>query len=334
MNEITREAHEKYIATHPPYITIYPTDHCSHHCWYCCSHEGNRNPVKSVIDEMGWHSFINRILKLSNGIPCEYRISGGEPLEHPATLLIIERLLENGHTVCLGTNGVHIEHLQRLQGKIKFETSFHLGQYLKEPTRGRADDWIDVYLPQMLNHASGIGIVIPMTLDVLYHPDTESYLDRIEEKLKPYNFPSHAFSFTELYGNFNGRTMPRDYTEADRNRIVELIHKYLDPEYKRTIDELSTINKSLKLKGVPCYYMSRMLQINSIGDVIVCGAGLPDKKMGNIKSDTLNVKITDEPQPCEFESCGCPPMAYSACLEPHGMTFEDYNKIGNENPGN
>jgi len=337
---ITPERHEEYISHNLPYICIYPTRFCSHRCWYCCSGDSFTYPKESVIDEIGVDAFISRILALSNGVKCEYRPSGGEPLEHPATPKIVEALLNAGHNVCLGTNGVHIARImdavQRTGKKVDFEVSFHLGQYLTEKGGKRLKFYMEKVVGSILKIGKRCSFIVPTTPNVLHSEETEKYFDQIVDmalsmglKLSPDDV---CFSLSEFGGTFEGKTYPRDYSVADRERITYLMKKYINPDYNfEEISALSNINRSMDLKGVLCYYMTGVIQVSNNGDIFVCGSGDHSMIIGNIKDDKLKsgVGASDQPAPCAFNSCRCASMGLNGCLKPNGLTFADYDKLEN-----
>lgn len=340
---ITQERHEDYVRENLPYISIYPTRYCSHNCWYCCSGKSYNYPKKSIIDELGVDLYISRILSLSNGVRCEYRPSGGEPLEHPATPKIIEALLNAGHNVCLGTNGVHIDRIiDTVNGtgkKIDFEVSFHIGQYLREKDGKRLKFYMENVVENVLKIGKRCTFIVPIPPEVLHSEETEKYFDQIVEMATAYgaNLPdyhfglySKVFSLSEFGGEYNGKTYPRDYSVADRERITYLMRKYVNPDYAfDEISALSSINRSMDLKGINCYYMTGVIQVSNNGDIFVCGSGDHSMIIGNIRDANISSKVgaSNNPAPCAFKKCCCASMGLNGCLKPHGLTFADYDKL-------
>lgn len=287
----------------------------------------------SIIDAMGVGAYIKAVLSLAGGKRVEYRFSGGEPLQHKSTPYIIDKLIEAGHEICLGTNGVHIKTivpvLEKHGKKVRYEASFHLGQYLLKESR--AESYLKTTLPTMLKHCREMELVIPLTPLLLSFSETHSYMEKAAEIINSYGFNSRdVFNLTELGGVFDGRNFPAEYTQEEKDAIAELHNLYGRENFNTAeIESEIKLNRSLKLATVPCFNMTRLFQVGDDGRVWVCGAGSPENVLGNLQDKDIasKVVISDEPKPCGFLKCLCPYLALKDCLKPRGMDFTMYNEL-------
>jgi hypothetical protein len=329
----TAEKNKSYTDWRLPNITLYPTRFCSHGCWYCCSEASKVTERLSIVDEMGVDSYINAVLSLAGDKKVEYRFSGGEPLQHKDTPYIIEKLIKAGHEICLGTNGVHIKTvapvLEKHKKKVRYEASFHLGQYLLKESR--AESYLKTSLPTMLKHCREMELVIPLTPLLLSSNHTHLYLSRAAEIINSYGFNSRdVFNLTELGGVFEGRNFPAEYTQEEKDAIAELHNLYGKENFNTAEVESETkLNRKLKLATVPCFNMTRLFQVGDDGRIWVCGAGVPENVVGNLQDPDIasKIDIRDTPKPCGFLECVCPYLALKDCLNPRGMDFTSYNEL-------
>lgn len=332
----TPEKNKEYTDWRLPNITLYPTRFCNHGCWYCCSSAHLITEKRSVVDEMGVDAYIEAVLSLAGDRKVEYRFSGGEPLQHKDTPYIIDKLIEAGHEICLGTNGVHIRTvapiLEKHGKKVRYEASFHLGQYLLKESR--AESYLKNHLPTMLKHCREMELVVPLTPLLLSSHHTHIFMSRAAKIIDSYGFNSRdVFNLTELGGIFEGRNFPADYTQEEKDAIAELHTLYGKEGFNLAEVESETkLNRKLDLATVPCFNMTRLFQVGDDGRIWVCGAGIPEHIIGNIKDPDIasKVDIRDTPKACGFLECVCPYLALKDCLKPRGMDFTSYKAIASK----
>jgi hypothetical protein len=286
---------------------------------------------------MGVDAYIAKVLALSGGKLCTYRISGGEPMEHPAFYQILLSILKAGHDVDIVSNLLYGEdvlqpELLQYRAQINFEISYHLGQYLLDADSEREAKWWSSYR-LACKHGKSIRPITPMTAAVLAS-DCESRFDELYTCAKNAGCECEM-NIMELYAFTNEGEYPKAYTKEQRDRLWQLRTKYYkEKPTRQSIDTITEINRALFLKGMPCFYMSRLMYVLADGRVIICGSGRPDIEEQHITGAFNRAKISDYPEPCAFETCNCVSKGELACLNPHGISYEKYLEyLNNEERG-
>jgi organic radical activating enzyme len=333
---LTEEKRLEFINKYKPFVCVNITAKCTHRCWYCVSGAPVTAPLKSIVDEMGADKYIEKILILSGGKLCTYRISGGEPMEHPAFYQILIALLRAGHDVDIVSNLLYGEdvlkdELFQYRNQINFEISYHLGQYLLDKDGEREDKWWRSYT-LACKYGHSIRPITPMTAAIL-SSDCEVKFDRIYKYAKSHDCKCEM-NIMELYASTNEGEYPKAYTKEQRDRLWQLRTRYYeDKPTRESIDTITEINRVLFLRGLKCFYMNRLIYVLADGRIIICGSGRPDITEQHITAPFSNAKISDYPEPCAFETCNCVSKGEIACLNPHGITYEKYLEYINKEEG-
>jgi hypothetical protein len=339
---ITEERNKKYCYQKIPMIGLSLTPFCSHKCWYCISGKPYKASYKSIIDKIGIKEYIKKILFLAGDSKVEYRLSGGEPTEHWAFGEVTSALLNSGHTVVIQTNGTNAQIIENTLSKydkeiinmVSYEISFHLGSYLRDKNNINLNKYLNIYFEKIISRCGKFGVVVPLTPNILSCINTEQYFDILKNIAFKYNFindptiPKTIFSLTELYGKFNNKKYPKEYSQEEKEKIVYLKQKYQDINFTiNEINELGSIDRILKLKDMPCYYMNQFLRISYDGKINLCGSGHPRDKNNYKITDKILPKVEIKATPCCFDTCNCISMGTCACLNPNGISYKDYLKF-------
>jgi hypothetical protein len=323
---ITEDNRLNFLQTYKPFVCLNITSRCTHNCWYCISGRPVTAPLKSVVDEIGPDMYVKRILDLAGGKVCTYRISGGEPMEHPAFYQILLGILSAGHDVDIVSNLLYFERivtdkLKPYRKQINFEISYHLGEYMLDDSPDREKAWFRSY-QLACQYGHSIRPITPMTPKLL-ESDCESKFDVLEEIAQESGCEYNP-NIMELYATVDDKTYPRDYTTEQRDRLFELRCKYYKTKPTReSVDTISEVNRRLYLCGLTCFYMNRLVYVFADGHIEICGSGIPSQYVGDVKRDII-FKMSDTPEPCSFDACTCVSKGISACLEPHRITPEKY----------
>lgn len=322
---ITEESRATYLESNKPYISLFLTAHCSHNCWFCLSGKPSNAELDSIIDNIGVDKYIEIVLHLAGSKKATYILTGGEPTEHRSFEQILKTLLLKGHDVLLQTNGSDVSKVKKVMEEIGseyyehlgWEMSFHLAQYMKEASPSkRMEKWMANFR-DVVNNSRDVSVIVVATPDLLKSDDAESVLDALTATRG-----GGCVRIQELYGNFEGLSYPTAYTLIERERLNFLADKYKHL-MKNKIDSLAQVNRVLYLKGMPCFYMTRLRAVSTRGKIVMCSSGLP-----NCEYPITNYKaipaLEDSPRPCIYDSCNCVSMGYLACLIPNNITLEEY----------
>ena len=328
--------HKKYIESNFSQISLHVTNRCVHGCTYCISGDLSKIKVDSVIDMLGIDEYLKRVISLSNGHQIRYRIIGGEPLEHPYIEKLVEGLLCSGNYVQIQTHGLYIKKIKKVMNnlpieyrkRLHLEPSFHLGAYLDDNHLKRLDFYRKECFPVFAEISSYINLIFPLVPNVLF-------FDKLDEILTEFSLISNlAKTRYELfpivmYGNYNGKSYPNDYTKIEKERILELVHKYQPNEFEsdKALSLSSIGENNLYLKGIKCYQMTNRYHVMADGKITSCGAGQPetDGKLHHIVHDIPSHLFNEiKPLPCRFSRCACVTEGRKSALIPNNISLKEY----------
>ena len=328
--------HKKYIESNFSQISLHVTNRCVHGCTYCISGDLSKIKVDSVIDMLGIDEYLKRVISLSNGHQIRYRIIGGEPLEHPHIEKLVEGLLSSGNFVQIQTHGLYIKKIKKVMDKLPndyrkrlhLEPSFHLGAYLDDNHLKRLDFYRKECFPIFAEVSSYINLIFPLVPNVLF-------FDKLDEILNEFNLISIAAGIKYelfpivMYGDYNGKSYPKDYTDNEKERILELVHKYQPNEFEsdKALSLSSIGENNLYLKGIKCYQMTNRYHVMADGKITSCGAGQPetDGKLHHIVHDMPTGLFNEiKALPCRFSKCACVTEGRKSALIPNDISLKQY----------
>jgi len=294
-----------------PVIQFALNDYCSHRCWYCISAPTWEGSKTGYIDKIGLDKYFDFLMGFTQGHTCTFRFGGQEPTEHPLFYPLLLKLLATEHYIEVITNGLKLEDILtdeiiQYKNKIKWEMSYHLGMYIFDYSSSREDKWNGSFIKAV--KCGSVQLVIPMTPGLLRD---ELNLDDLFNTLR--DAGDVTFELIEFYY----KDYPRAYTQEEKQRWFELRNEYQEPISMEEIESIININRVMYLKGMPCYYMNRIVNIMYDGSTRLCGAGFPPK-IG------AGFKIKNHASPCDYDSCNCISLGYENCLKPLGMNYTDY----------
>ena len=333
---VSKANHTKYIESHIPQISLHVTNRCVHGCTYCISGDLSKIKVDSIIDMIGIDEYLKRVIELSNGHQIRYRIIGGEPLEHPHIEKLVEGLLSSGNFVQIQTHGLYIKKIKKVMDKLPndyrkrfhLEPSFHLGAYLDDNHLKRLDFYRKECFPIFAEVSSYINLIFPLVPNVLFFDKLDEILNEfilisIAAKIKYELFP------IVMYGDYNGKSYPKDYTDNEKERILELVQKYQPNEFEsEKALSLSKIGENnLYLRGIKCYQMTNRYHVMADGKITSCGAGQPetDGTLYHIVHDIPTGLFNEiKALPCRFSKCACVTEGRKSALIPNDISLKEY----------
>lgn len=104
----------------PELVDISISNHCTKGCFFCYRNSGNNREWMSVED---YCSVLDSMNHPKYGNVFQVALGGGEPLEHPNFLTIVDETVDRGIVPNFTTNGIHLteqicKHIQRKVGAV------------------------------------------------------------------------------------------------------------------------------------------------------------------------------------------------------------------------
>ena len=259
---------------------------CNYRCPYCFSHghweelaRMNRYfPVAKWLE--AWHA-----IRLRHG-RARIKIACGEPFTYPAFFDLAAGLSQE-HSMEIVTNlSCRKEELSTFlagvsPGAVTLYASFH-------PRFAEFEPFIEKAL---LAKAQGVLAGVNF---VAYPPDLEQ-----AQRLKAsFNAASLTFGILPFRGMYHGAVYPDSYTEAEK----QAIHETARGASPKQVENLRWMVEPERTRGRLCRAGQAFACVESDGTVFRCGES-KHKPIGCIFDQ--NLALSEEPRPCEKESCPC-----------------------------
>ena len=212
-----------------------------------------------------------------------------------------------------------------ISDNINFDVSYHLGTYLERSnTNYLRDMFVNRYIKLIADRGCAVNLVVPLAPKVLADKIFENEINKIKTYFAEGKFTVH---FVELVYTLYGKRYPNSYTDRERMRVFELIHNHNSTRpIPLTIENLK-YNQRFFLKGARCWFPSRYIHINMMGEIVNCDYGdiLQRGKPVNIDTVTdFNTLLSPSPTFCKHDICGCSRWGNVYALNPVNVTIDKY----------
>ena len=288
----------KYPRLVPPYRVHWNWElglSCNYKCSYCEVWPKGRGEKHSYIDVKTWKEIWDKMFE--KYWCCQVRFSGGEPTIYPNFFEIASEMLKK-HSVDITTNlsfDVKAFARQVKPGGLSISASFH-------PEYNKIEDFLErvAFL-----HFNGY----PSTIAYVAYPphlkDIQAAKELVEKK-------RIMFKIIPFKGEFAGKKYPDAYTKEEKILIegfsADSQDAHLNDLNQRWYYWNVKQEKEKRQKmGSLCRMGQMYAKILPDGRVMRCCAldknGKPLGILGQITD--LNLRLLDEPVPCEAENCPC-----------------------------
>jgi MoaA/NifB/PqqE/SkfB family radical SAM enzyme len=333
-------------------LDIQITTKCSLQCPYCIgqlNHDALQHR-KTFLDEMGTDAFLAKIHQLFDGRGVvNFGIPGaGEPTEHPDFVRIMKELLSFGGLVKITTNMLHGERILKIcqemgytkaqaHEHIQLAISYHYGALKVKGDVGQKlrKHILERSYPAIIESGVQINAIItPMSPDLLWDDQFIKDIEYFQQ------FAKFIPTLGELYGQYNHKTYPHDYTKEERIQLARIQehfnYNYLnhglaqiettEKQAKKPIDPdaIQYMTNYLMLHGKKCTLPMSYASLDVHGNINWCNS-TPVSFRGRFQDNiTYEDIFMDDIIPCPFDICQCKSSGNSNCLFAHGIGLEEY----------
>lgn len=301
---------------------------CNLGCSYCVSHKSPCLQDKdSLIEEKGAEWYLTQVDNLLKGVDTSDLIIAlrgeGDVLQSKAFPAVFQWALQfNGIEFQTNLHGwptlrnCLVSVSQEKRASIIMNCSYHLGHYLDQNQSHMRALWFKYYT-EVANLGITLGQVdIPLTPKCLYDP---LFLIELNKIFQLGGHPNPAI----LVGVYEEKPYPERYTFEE----LKLVAKYLSlySPYIWDASEIAHIEHYLHVKGLPCNFRMKRIDIMADGQIQYCPS-VPrwnaTYKLGE-EQDSIPL-FESAPIPCPHETCGCKTIGQQFCLDLNQIPIKEY----------
>lgn len=323
-----------HILSQPKAFDISFTTRCALKCPYCLNSMFKPSVQRrtEMVDSIGVERYIKNLKVLIEPyVPANISFAGaGEATQSEHFVKITSEMLAMGNNILISTNLYHSEHLETLLKNCSDEESkrifiifsYHLGACLERKNGKELRRELLKNYAKIASYGHIYQITTPLTPEVLVDKVFERDLEYFET-LHP--SPSKLqLDLRELVGKYKGLRYPLAYTEQETRRMLALRGKY--GVAKPMPIPFKYVTHVPRLKGMPCYLSTRLLQISINGSIYRCQLTKRNiiGNISNVKSLANKRLFSDKPRLCPHETCSCKPRGSYYCLRPYRVTLAEY----------
>lgn len=321
-------------------ISLVNWNRCNLCCPYCVSsmHIPGVQKAINILDEIGYVEFGKKLQILidyfkSDGSLVHIVFGSGEYTMYEGWEYLFDIAYKNNCTIGMQSNMQTAEQTALIYDKypaewiannVGYNASYHLGTYLLRPnSQENRDRYVNTLIKIIADRKIQTNLIVPLSPQVLADDQFESEIEKIKNYYKDYpkKFTVH---FVELVHILNGKKYPDSFTDAERNRLYELMSKH------NSTRPLSGDKKDLEygerfyVKGVRCWLPSRIIQVTQNGDLLSCEYS-KEGIAGNIKNiETLGSFLKADYINCPFDVCGCTSAGRTYAFNLCDITLDEY----------